>query len=225
MIAIGTLPADWQKALGAAASDEVLAKLDAAVAAERATHDVYPTAENVFAAFRLTPFADVRAVIIGQDPYHGPGEAHGLAFSVMPGVKVPPSLANVFRELHADLGFSIPTSGSLERWAGNGVLLLNAILTVERDHPASHKALGWRPLTTAIVRAVQELDRPVAFLLWGRFAQQVAGFVPDPHVFVRTTHPSPLSAGKGFLGSRPFSRANELLAARGVPEIDWRLEV
>ena len=224
MTAIGTLPDDWRAALGSAADHDVLAKLEAAVAAEREDHDVYPSSENVFAAFRLTPYASVRAVIIGQDPYHGSGEAHGLAFSVTPGIKVPPSLRNIFKELRSDLGYEIPTSGSLERWARSGVLLLNAILTVERDRPASHKLLGWQPLTSAVVTAVQQLDRPIAFLLWGGFAQKMAGFIPEPHVFVRTTHPSPFSA-KGFLGTRPFSKANTLLAARGAPEIDWRLEI
>lgn len=201
-----------------------MAGLEAAVAAARLSGDVYPTAENVFAAFRLTPYESVRAVIIGQDPYHGPGEAHGLAFSVPPGVKVPPSLRNVFAELRSDLGYEVPASGSLERWAQNGILLLNAILTVERDRPASHKTIGWRPFTAAVVEAVQRLDHPVAFLLWGAFAQKMAGYIPDPHVFVRAAHPSPYSAKKGFLGTKPFSRADALLAARGAAAIDWRLE-
>jgi uracil-DNA glycosylase len=223
--AIGTLPQDWREALGPAASNSVLATLEGKVAAERAKGDVYPAAEDVFAAFRLTPYRAVRAVIIGQDPYHGPGEAHGLAFSVPRGLKKPPSLQNILSERHADLALPIPTSGSLERWAESGVLLLNAILTVTRDQPASHRRLGWQPLTKAVVEAVQDLDHPVAFLLWGVFARRMAGPIDATrHIALYASHPSGFSARKGFLGSRPFSTANAHLEARGAAAIDWRLE-
>lgn len=222
MNAIGELPSDWRAALGPAATSNALNILDAAVATERAKGDVFPAPENVFAALRLTPLAKVRAVIIGQDPYHGPGEAHGLAFSVPAGIAIPPSLRNIRTELRTDLGIEAPSSGSLEQWAENGVLLLNAILTVAKDDPGSHRALGWKPLTTAMVRAVQQLDRPIAFLLWGKFAQKLAGPIPEPHVAVSTAHPSPRSQ-KGFCGTRPFSTANKLLAKRGADPIDWRL--
>jgi uracil-DNA glycosylase len=221
--AIGSLPAEWREVHESAASDDVLKELDSKVAAKRAVGDVYPSADNVFAALRLTPYKSVRAVIIGQDPYHGPEEAHGLAFSVSEGINIPPSLRNIHRELHDDLGFKPPTSGSLIPWAEHGVLLLNAILTVSRDQPGNHRKLGWQPFTSAVVRAVQRLDQPIAFLLWGGFASKMAGHIDDRHIAVYRSHPSPFSAKKNFLDTRPFSRANALLAARGVREIDWSL--
>jgi uracil-DNA glycosylase len=224
LTSIGTLPADWRAAIGPALSDAALAELEAKVAARRASERVYPAAQDVFAALRLTPYESVRAVIIGQDPYHGPGEAHGLAFSVPAGVPIPPSLRNIRRELETDLGLAMPASGSLETWARHGVLLLNAILSVAEGRPGSHRDLGWQALTREVVRAVQRVDRPVAFLLWGGFARRMAEPIDSSrHVAVQTWHPSPFSAKRGFLGRRPFSTVNDLLRARGASEIDWRL--
>lgn len=224
MTSIGALPTDWRAALAGRISDVELGALEAAVAAERANGDVYPKAGEVFAALTLTPYETVRAVIIGQDPYHGPGEAHGLAFSVPDGVPIPPSLRNILRERQGDLGLVPPASGSLVRWARNGVLLLNSILTVAAGSPGSHRALGWQQLTKGVVQAVQGLDHPVAFLLWGRFAQRVAGDIDESrHVVVRGSHPSPYSAKRGFFGTRPFSTVNTLLGQHGAAGIDWRL--
>src|SRR5258708_4120447 len=215
MNAIGVLPLDWREAIGAAASDNRLAHLDAVVSERRARGDVYPSAEDVFAAFRLTPYASVKAVILGQDPYHGPGQAHGLAFSVPTGKQIPPSLRNIRAELMDDIGVPIPASGSLVRWAEHGVLLLNTILTVDRGSAGSHKSIGWQDLTTAAILAIVRLQRPVAFLLWGKFASNAAGAVHSARAVVLTTsHPSPFSARKGFRHSRPFSTANRLLRER-----------
>lgn len=224
---IGTLPADWRAALGAAVSDATLATIEAKVAAARAVpgDEVYPPAEQVFAALQLTPLDDVRAVIIGQDPYHGPGQAHGLSFSVASEVRpLPPSLKNIRSELKSDLGLDLPEGGSLEPWARHGVLLLNAVLTVGRGRPGSHKTFGWQDVTTAIVRVVETRRRPIAFLLWGKFASATAGPIDETrHAVVRTSHPSPLSRN-GFLGKRPFSEANRKLVQLGAEAIDWSLE-
>jgi uracil-DNA glycosylase len=230
---IERLPDDWRAVLTDACSAASFAELEAFLAAEGARTDtaVYPAAEDLFAALRLTPPDTVRAVILGQDPYHGEGEAHGLSFSVRAGTKVPPSLRNIIRELAEDLGEEAappPGSGSLEPWARNGVLLLNTVLTVRRDEPYSHRQRGWEPFTDAIIGAVSARSEPVAFLLWGGAAQERGGLIADRHVIVSSNHPSPLSAHRPptpFRGSRPFSRANALLAARGRPPIDWRLGV
>ena len=223
--AIGMMPADWRAAVGDDVSDAMLAAIDVKVAAARVSGDVYPAAERVFAALELTPFDAVRAVIIGQDPYHDVGQAHGLSFSVMDGHQpLPPSLKNIRRELQFDLGLALPESGSLEPWARHGVLLLNAILTVRRDKAGSHKTFGWQAVTTAIVSAVEARDKPAAFLLWGKFARDMAGPIDETrHAVVRTSHPSPFSQ-KGFLGKRPFREANAKLKKLGAKPIDWSLE-
>lgn len=222
--AIGTFPQAWRTVLPV----QVLASLssiDAAVARERERGDVYPPADDVFAALRLTPPAQVRAVIIGQDPYHGPGQANGLAFSVREAYHpLPPSLQNIRRELHDDFDVSLPPSGSLRPWAQHGVLLLNAILTVAKGDAGSHRKIGWQTLTRAIVRSVEARDWPVVFLLWGGLARKMAGPIDGQrHVVLHAWHPSPISA-RGFLGKRPFSTANRELQDRGSPEIDWSLE-
>jgi uracil-DNA glycosylase len=196
--------------------------LDAEVAAGRR---IFPEPELVYAALELTPLSAVRAVVIGQDPYHGAGQAHGLAFSVRLGTPVPPSLRNVFKELHDDLGLAPPGHGSLLRWAEQGVLLLNAVLTVEEGRAGSHRGRGWERLTDAVIRAVAARSDPVAFVAWGLPARRKADLVdPGRHAIIFSAHPSPLSASRGFFGSRPFSRVNAFLESRGRPPIDWRLD-
>jgi len=223
------IPNDWADALGDRLSAADLDTVERFVEAERAAaagspdDDVYPPEGSVYRALELTPFDSVRAVVLGQDPYHEPGQAEGLAFSVHNG-RWPPSLANIVRELRSDLGLAMPASGSLEPWARHGVLLLNTVLTVRRGSANSHSGHGWEPLTTAIVDTVAARERPVAFLLWGKPAQaRGAAIDRDRHVVVESAHPSPLSAYRGFLGSRPFSRANDGLMERGAAPIDWSL--
>ena len=185
---------------------------------------VYPPQEEVFTAFALTPPESVRVVILGQDPYHEPGQAHGLAFSVKDGTRLPPSLKNIYKELQADLGVEPPASGDLTRWAQQGVFLLNTVLTVEAGRANSHKDLGWQEFTDAVVAAVAKLPQPVAFLLWGSQAHKkapVAVNSPYPRLVLQSPHPSPLSAYRGFFGSRPFSRINEFLAEHGQAPIEW----
>ena len=194
-------------------------------AEEAAGKTVYPPRGQRLRAFELTPLDEVRAVILGQDPYHGPHQAHGLAFSVPHGVKVPPSLANVHKELRADLGIEPPLHGNLEHWAREGVLLLNTGLTVEAGQAGSHAGRGWEAITDAAIRAVAEREAPSAFLLWGAHAQRKLRDIPalsDPrHLVIQSPHPSPLSARRGFFGSRPFSRTNAFLREAGRGEIDW----
>ncbi|MBB6729569.1 uracil-DNA glycosylase [Cohnella zeiphila] len=183
---------------------------------------VYPDMYHIFEALHLTSYEDANVVILGQDPYHGPGQAHGLSFSVRPGVRTPPSLQNIYKELRDDLGCPIPSHGYLEHWAKQGVLLLNAVLTVREGVPNSHKKLGWETFTTAVIEALNERERPLVFILWGRNAQEKADFIDKSrHLVIRSAHPSPLSAHNGFFGSRPFSRANQFLKSIGLPEIDW----
>lgn len=187
---------------------------------------VYPPREALFAAFRLTPPEAVRAVILGQDPYHEPGQANGLAFSVKPGVKLPPSLRNILTELQADCGVTPTESGDLTAWARQGVFLLNSSLSVEAGKAASHQAFGWQTFTDAAVRAVAALPQPVAFALWGGHAQKkvaLAADSPYPRLVLQAPHPSPLSAYRGFFGSRPFSKINAFLESAGSRAIDWRL--
>jgi uracil-DNA glycosylase len=223
--AIGDVPPDWREVMGPAASEARLSNLDAAVGERRARSEVYPPEDEIFAAFALTPYRSVRAVIIGQDPYHEPGQAHGLAFSVPAGTRIPPSLRNVRIELRNDLGAELPESGSLVRWAEHGVLLLNSVLSVSKGRPRSHQSIGWQDLTTAAIRAIERLDRPVVFLLWGEFARATAGAIDRTRqIVLSSSHPSPLSARRGFNGSRPFSTANRLLRERGATEIDWTMD-
>ncbi|MCK8787804.1 uracil-DNA glycosylase [Roseomonas sp. NAR14] len=186
---------------------------------------VYPPPPLIFAALDRTPPDEVRVVILGQDPYHGPGQAHGLSFSVQPGVPLPPSLRNIFRELGSDLGLHPPASGSLLRWADQGVLLLNAVLTVEEGQANSHAGRGWEGFTDAVIRVVNDTVPHAAFVLWGAYAQKKAAFVDaGRHLVLRSVHPSGLSARRGFFGSRPFSQVNAWLRAHGLGEIDWRTE-
>lgn len=216
-----SMPADWSAEI-ADFPVENLRQLERWLARERAAHTVFPPADRVFAALELTPVDSVRAVILGQDPYHGPGQAHGLAFSVPAGVALPPSLRNTFRELHDDLGHPVPATGSLEPWARRGVLLLNTVLTVRQGEAGSHRGRGWERLTDALITAVSARHDPVVFLLWGNPARAKRPLIDTGrHTVIESAHPSPLSAHRGFLGSRPFSRANEALAAAGRAPIDW----
>jgi len=186
---------------------------------------IYPPGPLIFNAFEQTPLDHLKVVIIGQDPYHGPGQAHGLSFSVPDGVKPPPSLQNIFKEIESDLGLNMPSNyGNLTKWAKQGVLLLNAVLTVEAGLAASHQGKGWERFTDAVIRLVNDQPRPVVFILWGSYAQRKAAFVDrNRHLVLASAHPSPLSAHNGFFGSRPFSKANEFLVANGQDPIDWAL--
>lgn len=222
---------DWLARVGREFDQPYMADLKAFLAAERAAGKViYPAPQNWFAALDATPPDAVRVVILGQDPYHGPGQAHGLCFSVQPGVRVPPSLVNIYKELASDLGIAPARHGNLVHWAGQGVLLLNAVLTVEGGQAASHQGRGWERFTDAIVAAVAASSQPTVFLLWGSHAQRKAAAVPalgvgSLHLVLRAPHPSPLSAHTGFLGCRHFSQANAFLEAHARGAIDWQLPV
>lgn len=185
---------------------------------------VFPPKSRILRALNLTDYKDVKVVILGQDPYHGMGEANGLAFAVSEGVKLPPSLKNIYKELYSDLGVPIADVGNLECWAKEGVLLLNSVLTVEKDKPASHKNIGWEKFTDAIIKKVNEKETPVVFILWGNFARSKKELITNPkHFVVESTHPSPFSANYGFFGSKPFSKTNQYLKSVGEKEIDWRV--
>lgn len=215
----------WKQALSAELASPALASLDRYLAGRAASGAaIYPPRAQWLRAFELTPLPEVRVVIVGQDPYHGAGQAHGLAFSVQPGVAVPPSLVNIFKEIETDLDLPRPGHGFLESWARQGVLLLNDVLTVEDGSPGAHRKRGWEGLTDAAIRAIDTGPHPVAFLLWGKPAQKkAAGIDRDRHLVLTAPHPSPLSVYRGFYGSRHFSQANDWLAARGRGRIDWRL--
>ena len=219
------IPADWAAELDDLVGAEQLEELDRLLAGERAEHAVFPPAEQMFAALELTPFDSVRVVVLGQDPYHDDGQAHGLAFSVAPGITPPPSLRNIYRELEEDLGIAPPGHGDLRGWARQGVLLLNTVLTVRAHAAGSHRGLGWEQLSDAIIRAVSRRPQQAVFLLWGNPARAKRALIDaDRHVVIESAHPSPLSAYRGFFGSRPFSRTNAALQAAGASPIDWRLE-
>ena len=192
---------------------------------EYETKTVFPPKQNVFEALKMTSYENTRVVIVGQDPYHGVGEAHGLSFSVKPGVRVPPSLQNIYKEMKDDLGIIEPANcGDLTKWAKEGVLLLNAILTVEKDKAGSHSSLGWEFFTDNIIKKLNEKETPVVFILWGSFARSKKLYITNPkHCIIESTHPSPFSARNGFFGSKPFSRANDFLIKNGLKPIDWQL--
>ena len=215
---------DWNPLLRDEFAKPYWAELQSFVAAQRADHPVFPPEADVFAALHLTPFVDVKVVILGQDPYHGPGQAHGLCFSVHPGVRLPPSLRNIFKELHEDLGFDPPPNGNLDAWARQGVLLLNTTLTVRSGSAASHQGRGWETFTDQVIRAVSTKTETVVFILWGAAARKKKVLVDQArHVIIESAHPSPLSARNGFFGSRPFSRANAALVAASRTPINWSL--
>ena len=215
---------DWNPVLRGEFAKPYWPVLQQFVAEQRATYRVYPPEDEVFAALHLTPFADTRVVVLGQDPYHGPGQAHGLCFSVRDGVAIPPSLANIHKELHTDLGLPIPAHGNLERWARQGVLLLNTTLTVRAGQAASHHGKGWELFTDEVLKAVNAKPQRVVFILWGSNARKKKSLLDlSRHVVIESAHPSPLSAHNGFFGSRPFSRTNAALTAAGLDPIDWSL--
>lgn len=220
---IPELPGKWAPLLGEETRRAYFGKLRQYLAAERRAHAVFPPADETFAALRLTPPATVRVVILGQDPYHGPGQAHGLSFSVRPGVPVPPSLRNIYRELQTDLGIEPVNHGDLTAWARQGVLLLNSTLTVRAHEPASHAAAGWTKFTDRVLSTVAQLQPDAVFMLWGNTARSKRPLLGPACVVVESAHPSPLSAYRGFFGSRPFSRCNDALARADVEPIDWRL--
>lgn len=186
---------------------------------------IFPPKARILSALDITDYNDVKVVILGQDPYHGIGEANGLAFSVNDGVKIPPSLKNIYKELHDDLGVEIPNTGNLESWAKEGVLLLNSVLTVEKDKPASHKNVGWETFTDSIIKKLNERDKPIVFILWGNFAKSKKELITNPkHLVLTSSHPSPFSVNYGFFGSKPFSKTNEFLRRNGIKEIDWTIK-
>ena len=214
----------WVAALDKEFSKEYYRKLYFFIGEEYKNHTVYPPQDEVFTALGLTPPDRVKVVILGQDPYHEPGQAHGLSFSVKKGIKIPPSLVNIYKELHTDLGIEIPDHGNLSCWSRQGVLLLNTVLTVRAHQAMSHRGKGWEQFTDAIIDVINEIDRPIVFILWGRPAGEKAARLDNPnHLVLTSPHPSPLSASRGFFGSRPFSKANAFLEKNGVAPIDWRV--
>ena len=215
---------DWLTVLGPEFKKPYYKSLYEKVNEEYRTRTVYPPGPELFKAFDLTPLSQVKVVILGQDPYHEPGQAEGLCFSVKQGIEQPPSLVNIYRELHNELGCYIPKSGSLVPWAKQGVLLLNTLLTVRAHQAFSHKSIGWEQFTDAAIRAVNQVDRPVVFMLWGRPAGEKAALLDNPkHLVLKCAHPSPLSASRGFFGCGHFVTCNEFLAANGITPINWQI--
>lgn len=217
------LPRSWQAHVGAELEKPYFHTLRDFVDGERRRATVYPPEGEVFTALELTPYDRVKVMILGQDPYHGPGQAHGLAFSVRPGVRPPPSLANIFKELKAEMGCPVPKNGSLVPWAEQGVLLLNAVLTVRDGEPNSHKGRGWETFTDAVIRALAQRPDPVVFVLWGGYAAKKEALIGAPHFIHKSAHPSPLSAKRGFFGSTPFTIINRELQRAGHAPVEWCL--
>ena len=219
---MGMIQNDWLEAVGSEFKKPYYSKLYAFVKEEYNTRVIYPPADDIFNALHLTPLSKVKVLILGQDPYHNARQAHGLCFSVKPEVEAPPSLVNIYQELHDDLGCRIPNNGYLVKWAKQGVLMLNTVLTVRAHQANSHKGQGWEQFTDAIIQAVNAQERPVVYMLWGKPAQSK---IPNPkHQILKAPHPSPLSAYRGFFGCRHFSKANEFLQANGAEPIDWQIE-
>ena len=215
----------WKQKLVSEFQSDYMQKLRAFLKTEyQAGKKIFPRPSEYFAAFDFTPFDRVKVVILGQDPYHGVGQAHGLCFSVQAGVGLPPSLVNIYKELESDLGIPRPSQGNLQGWAEQGVLLLNSVLTVEMDRAASHQGQGWELFTDRVIQKIDAEKKNVVFILWGAYAQKKAGFVdPKKHLVIKSAHPSPLSSHRGFFGSKPFSKTNEYLARTGQTPIDWNL--
>ena len=215
----------WDKILSEEYQKEYFKKLLDFVKSEYKTKTIYPKQNEVFNAFRYTDFNDVKVVILGQDPYHGPNQAEGLSFSVSNSVLKPPSLQNIFKELESDLGIPFPKSNSLKPWARQGILLLNAVLTVEEHKPTSHKDKGWEIFTDNVIKKINEKEEPVVFILWGAYARNKKSLITNPkHLIIESAHPSPFSARNGFFGSKPFSKNNSFLKKNGIKEIDWSVE-
>ncbi|WP_461810102.1 uracil-DNA glycosylase [Faecalimonas sp.] len=222
---MGAINNDWLEALKEEFKKPYYAKLHKKVLEEYQTNLVFPPADDIFNAFHLTPLKDVKVVILGQDPYHNVNQAHGLCFSVKPEVDIPPSLVNIYKELHDDLGCEIPNHGYLTKWAKQGVLMLNTVLTVRAHQANSHRGIGWEEFTDAALRAVNAQDRPIVYILWGKPAQAKKTMLTNPkHLILEAPHPSPLSAYRGFFGSKPFSKTNAFLKEYGVEPIDWQID-
>ena len=215
---------DWAELLDDELKEQYYQELRKFLISEYSTKQIFPNMYDIFNALHLTSYADTKVVILGQDPYHEPGQAHGLSFSVLPNVPPPPSLMNIFKELHSDLGCFIPNNGCLESWARQGVLLLNTVLTVRAHAANSHRGHGWEMFTDRIIRLLNDHERPLAFILWGNPARRKKGMITNPrHLIIESAHPSPLSASGGFFGSRPFSRANDFLESVGESPINWQI--
>lgn len=215
----------WDEILKEEYQKDYFIKLLKTLQIEYKTKKIFPKKSEVFRALRLTDYDQIKIVILGQDPYHGEGEAEGLSFSVKDGIRKPPSLRNIFKELHDDLGYDEPKNGSLIKWAKEGVLLLNSMLTVEKDKPLSHKPLGWEQFTDEVIKKINEKETPVVFILWGAYARSKKKYITNPnHYIIESAHPSPFSASYGFFGSRPFSRANKLLISKNIKPVDFKLE-
>lgn len=216
---------DWLEPLSPEFRKPYYAKLYKTIMSEYNSRQIFPAADDIFNAFSFTPLSHVKAVILGQDPYHNDGQAHGLCFSVKPEVDIPPSLVNIYNELHEDLGCYVPNHGYLKKWADQGVLLLNTVLTVRAHQANSHRGIGWEEFTDAAIRVLNAQDRPIVFILWGRPAQTKKAMLNNPnHLILEAPHPSPLSAYRGFFGSRPFSQTNNFLKEHGIEPIDWQIE-
>lgn len=215
---------DWKKILEKEFKKEYFKKLNDFVENERKSHTIYPPKDDVFSAFNLTSRKNTKIVIIGQDPYHGENQAHGLCFSVKPGNKIPPSLRNIYKELKDDIGCDIPENGYLVNWAKQGILMINAVFTVRKGKANSHKNKGWETFTTEIIKSLNNKKEPVIFILWGNFAQKFEKYLDNNnHLIIKSYHPSPLSASRGFFGTKPFSRCNEFLINNNIEPIDWCL--
>ena len=222
---MGMIQNDWLEPLKPEFKKPYYEKLYAKVKEEYSTNLIFPPADDIFNAFDFTPLSEVKVVILGQDPYHGDGQAHGLCFSVKPDVDVPPSLVNIYKELQSDLGCYVPNHGYLEKWAKQGVLLLNTVLTVRAHQANSHRGIGWEEFTDAAIRILNEQDRPIVFLLWGKPAQTKKSMLHNAkHLILTAPHPSPLSAHRGFFGCKHFSQTNEFLKEQGLSPIDWQIE-
>ncbi|GGH26095.1 uracil-DNA glycosylase [Paenibacillus segetis] len=216
---------DWDEILYEEVRKPYFIKLMEWLHQEYQEFTVYPPQDHLFQALKLTSYTDTKVVILGQDPYHGPGQAHGLSFSVLPGVKIPPSLRNIYKELSSDLGLDIPTTGNLTSWAERGVLLLNNVLTVQDGLAGSHQGKGWEQFTDAVIEALNEREQPMVFLLWGNHAQKKGAKIDESkHKVIASVHPSPLAARRGFFGSRPFSQINEFLESQNQESIEWKIE-
>ena len=221
MVNIGN---DWDNKLQLIWESEGFKKFYKIIENEYVIKTIFPPKDYIFNALKLTPYSNTKVVIVGQDPYHGEGEAHGLSFSVQEGIKIPPSLQNIYKELYDDLGIPIHNKGDLTKWGKEGVLMLNAVLTVEKDKPASHRNMGWELLTDYIIKVLNQKEEPVVFILWGNFAKEKAKYITNPnHYIITSPHPSPFSASIGFFGIKPFSKTNNFLKSKNLQEIDWNL--
>ena len=222
---MGAIQNDWLAPLTPEFKKPYYAELYKKIREEYSTRQIFPPSDEIFTAFELTPLSEVKVVIIGQDPYHGDGQAHGLCFSVKPNIETPPSLVNIYKELNSDLGCFIPNNGYLTKWAKQGVLMLNTVLTVRAHQANSHRGIGWEEFTDAAIRILNEQDRPIVYLLWGKPAQMKKSMLNNPkHLILEAPHPSPLSAYRGFFGCQHFSKTNEFLKEHGLEPVDWQIE-